>query len=94
MASVLDSYHDQEHKIANMQPLNLPIIGNNEKSDSNKVEREVADTISHATALHPDVDNVDAITDPDEYRLRHPFGGMKMNSKLLADTLNGWENNN
>jgi hypothetical protein len=37
---------------------------------------------------------MDAITDPDEYRLMHPFGAMKLNAKTLATTLNGWENNN
>lgn len=39
-------------------------------------------------------EDIDAITDPDEYRLLHPFGGMKMNAKTLASTLNGWEDNN
>jgi len=32
-----------------------------------------------------------AITDPDEYRLMHPFSGMKSTSKNLADRLNTWE---
>ena len=50
--------------------------------------------MTNATALHPDSENIDAITDPDEYRLRHPFQGMKLNAKALATTLNGWENKN
>jgi phage-related minor tail protein len=39
VASVLDRVHAQTSKIANMQPLNAPVTGNNEKSESNKLER-------------------------------------------------------
>jgi hypothetical protein len=46
VASVLDRVHAQTSKIANMQPLNAPVTGNNEKSESDKLERQVADTIS------------------------------------------------
>jgi hypothetical protein len=35
-----------------------------------------------------------AIVDPDEYRLMHPFSGMKSTQKNLADKLNGWEKGN
>lgn len=72
------------------------VYGNNEKSDSETQKRDVANAISSAATLHPREkgEDIDAITDPDEYRLRHPFGGMKMNANTLAATLNGWENNN
>jgi hypothetical protein len=53
----------------------------------------MADAISSSKTLHP-TDALDDITDPDEYRLRHPFKGMEMNANTLATTLNGWENNN
>jgi phosphomevalonate kinase len=34
------------------------------------------------------------IMDPDEYRLMHPFTGMKSTTSNLAKTLNGWEKGN
>jgi hypothetical protein len=82
-----------------MQPLSSDskaVYGNNDKSESESAQRDVANAISSAATLHPREkgEDVDAITDPDEYRLRHPFGGMKMNAKTLATTLNGWEDNN
>lgn len=82
-----------------MQPLSSEskaIYGNNEKSEAEIAQRNIANAISSAQTLHPKDkgEDVDAITDPDEYRLLHPFGGMKMNAKTLANTLNGWEDNN
>lgn len=32
--------------------------------------------------------------DPDEYRLMHPFNGVKSDAKNLADRLNSWEKGN
>ena len=82
-----------------MQPLSSDskaVYGNNDKSDSETAKRDMANAISNAERLHPKDkgEDVDGITDPDEYRLRHPFGGMKMNANTLAATLNGWEENN
>jgi hypothetical protein len=72
------------------------VYGNNENSETETQKRNVANAISSAATLHPKDghEDIDSITDPDEYRLRHPFGGMKMNANTLAITLNGWENNN
>ena len=82
-----------------MQPLSSDskaVYGNNENSASETAQRDIANAISNAQNLHPKEkgEDIDAITDPDEYRLRHPFGGMKMNANQLAKTLNGWEENN
>ena len=68
-----------------MQPLSSDskaVYGNNENSASETAQRDIANAISNAQNLHPKEkgEDIDAITDPDEYRLRHPFGGMKMNA--------------